>query len=282
MSRDLTAYEWMAGLLDAIGSQPIGAPVRQCPAHQDGAPSLSVRPGPDGVLWVRCFAGCDLDRILAALHCSRSRLRKAPPMPPAEYAVKTRLKVEFPAVVLRHGHPAHRGFRLEAVHDYGRHLLLRWRNGTHKELIWETQTSSGTIPGLAGTPLATLPLYREREVRMAVAAGEPVLLVESESSVDALTGWYATTWAGGAQALNVGRLRQVLGGYPQTVVIPDNDDAGVQVLRRLTAAGLAPHTLMPAQGDDARDLYRQLGPTGFATAVERALATVTQPHRSAA
>ena len=265
-----TAFAWLMGLLDVVGSQPLGGRVRQCTAHHDPTPSLSISPGRGGAALVNCFAGCETDAVLAALRCSRIRLAKPAPVLPAEYARMVGLKLEFPPVKQRAGHPASRGYRLEAVHDYGQHLLLRWRRADHKELLWETKApGGGTVPGLMGTPLSALPLYREREVRMATAVSEPVLVVESESSVEALRGWYATTWAGGAPAVNLGRLHEVLGGYPYTVVIPDNDDAGRRCLARMTAVGLAPHVLMPADGQDARDLLRDLGPARFADLVTR-------------
>ncbi|MFG1847800.1 toprim domain-containing protein [Micromonospora carbonacea] len=279
----MTAYEWFMGLLDAIGSgaanthTEAGRRQRQCPAHADSGPSMSVRPGPDGTVRITCFTGCTRDQILAALRCSRSRLAKAAPVPPAQYAEMVGLRIDFPAVEhKRNGPPAARGFRLEAVHNYGRAVLERWRSGQHKELVWETVKPNGArVPGLFGVTLDDLPLYRETEVQMAVAVGEPVLLVESESSVDALRGWYATTWAGGASAVNIGRIAQVLGGYPNTIVIPDNDRAGLACLARLNAAGLAPHVLMPGADEDARDLHRRLGPAGFEQAVHRLLAECT-------
>ena len=39
----------------------------RCPAHDDRAPSLSLRDG-DRRLIVRCRAGCDPREVLAALH----------------------------------------------------------------------------------------------------------------------------------------------------------------------------------------------------------------------
>lgn len=268
----MTTYEWFSGLLDAIGSQPIGGKVRQCPAHRDRHPSLSVRPGPDDTLRVKCFSGCDTDAILAAVSCARSRLAKAPPVNPATYAGMVGIKVTFPPVLLREGHPSGRGYRLEAVHDYGAAVLERWRSGQHKELIWETvRPDGGRVPGLIGVQLSDLPLYREREVRQAVALGEPVLLVESESSVDALRGWHSTTWAGGGDAINLGRIADVLGGHPVVVAIPDNDPVGRRWYARTAAAGLVSAVLWPDDGQDSRDLYGQLGIHRFERAVRDAL-----------
>ncbi|MFF0469344.1 hypothetical protein ACFYPX_18170 [Micromonospora zamorensis] len=278
----MNAHEWFMGLLDAVGSGTAnphtesGRRQRQCPAHADSGPSLSVRPGPDGSVRITCFTGCTRDAILAALRCSRSRLAKAAPVPPAQYAEMVGLRLAFPPVEhKRNGPPSARGFRLEAVHDYGQAVLERWRSGQHKELVWETVRPDGSrVPGLFGVSIADLPLYRQAEVQMAIAVGEPILLVESESSVDALRGWYSTTWAGGAPAVNIGRLAEVLGRYPNTIVVPDNDPAGLACLARLHAAGLAPHVLMPGADEDARDLYSRLGPAGFDHAIRHLVRAV--------
>lgn len=39
----------------------------QCPAHDDHAPSLSVREGADGRALLYCFAGCDTAAVIGAL-----------------------------------------------------------------------------------------------------------------------------------------------------------------------------------------------------------------------
>ena len=38
-----------------------------CPAHDDRKPSLSIKPGDDGRVLMKCFAGCSTDTILDAL-----------------------------------------------------------------------------------------------------------------------------------------------------------------------------------------------------------------------
>jgi hypothetical protein len=149
--------------------------------------------------------------------------------------------------------------------------VLRYRKGTSKEMFWETRRDGTWLPGLFGTPTSALPLYREPEVRMAVAVDEPVLLVESESSVDALAGWYATTWAGGASSVQIDRLTSVLGNHPYLLVIPDNDAPRLACLDQLRAAGLAPQVVVPAPGEDARDLYQRIGPDRFAALVSTAV-----------
>lgn len=39
----------------------------RCPAHDDQSPSLAVRELDDGRLLLRCFAGCDIEAIVAAM-----------------------------------------------------------------------------------------------------------------------------------------------------------------------------------------------------------------------
>lgn len=274
-----TPVAWFLAFLDAIGSGPVGktpaATVRQCPAHDDAHPSLSIRQGDAGQVWIKCHAGCNWRAILAALSLPARYLYRPPPVDPARYAEAFCPKITFPPLSTRTGRsPQTAGYRLTAIHDYGPdHRVLRYRKGANKQLRWETRRGDVWMPSLFDLPTSALPLYREREIRMAVAAGEIVLLVESESSVDAMRGWYGCTWAGGANAVQLDRLRHVLGGYPHLVVIPDNDPPGLAALATLTAHGLAPHVLLPAPGEDARDLHTRVGPDRFRALV----AEVTAP-----
>jgi hypothetical protein len=41
--------------------------VARCPAHDDRRPSLSIADGRDGRVLLRCFAGCEIERIVHAL-----------------------------------------------------------------------------------------------------------------------------------------------------------------------------------------------------------------------
>jgi hypothetical protein len=270
------AFEWIATYLDTIGSKRTGKASRvwQCPAHGDAAPSLSVNPTRKGEVFLRCFAGCDRAQILAALRLAPIRLTVPPPVTPAEYARKVRLQVTFPALKTTRS-AEERGFKLEAFHPYGPARLVRHRHPTtgEKALEWESLGRDGRwVPGFFnGVTLGQLGPYRYREVRQGMAVGEPVLLVESESSVDALRGWYATTWPGGADMCPVAKLARLFAGYDRLVLIPDNDERGRPVVDRLAAAGLTPPVIWPAEGEDARDLFASVGPAGFARLVDDAL-----------
>ena len=44
--------------------------IARCPAHDDGNPSLAIAEGDNGVVLVRCHAGCELHQITAAVELS--------------------------------------------------------------------------------------------------------------------------------------------------------------------------------------------------------------------
>ncbi|HVV51130.1 MAG TPA: toprim domain-containing protein [Polyangia bacterium] len=52
--------------------------IARCPAHEDDRPSLSIGVGDDGRVLLRCFAGCGLQAILAALRLETSDLFQRP------------------------------------------------------------------------------------------------------------------------------------------------------------------------------------------------------------
>ena len=52
----------------ALGGRKAGGGwMARCPAHDDREPSLSIRDADDGKVLVRCHAGCDQERVIAAL-----------------------------------------------------------------------------------------------------------------------------------------------------------------------------------------------------------------------
>ena len=52
----------------ALGGRKVGGGwMARCPAHDDREPSLSISEGDDGKVLVRCHAGCDQERVIAAL-----------------------------------------------------------------------------------------------------------------------------------------------------------------------------------------------------------------------
>jgi len=182
-----------------------------------------------------------------------------------------------PATAAAGGSPRSQGYRHEGFQPYGPDVRLeRLRHPVtgDKAIQWERRNDHGQwVWGLPeDTREADLPLYREHEVRAAVALGETVLLVESESSADALTGWYATTWAGGAAVPPLERIAELLAEHDQVVVIGDADDPGRRCTTRISEVlPRAAVLTSEREGEDARDLHTRLGADGFAELVTAAL-----------
>lgn len=274
---------WLEGLLRAVGSQrgPGRAGKWQCPAHArtgDHTVSLGVGSRRDGTgAWVVCHAGCSPHDVLRPLALTMAHLRQPPPVSPERHRDAMRVKSGFPTPKAGTGTPRELGYRFEAFHYYGddfRKERLRHPVTGQKAMQWEARNHKGEwVPGLLGTREYDLPLYRERDVAIGIAMDEPVLLVESESSVDALKGWYATTWAGGAGSAPLETIHRVLGDYPRTVVIADHDDAGQRCARLLRQTlPLARVVQSDVPGEDAKDLFLRLGPDAFRAAIDELLA----------
>jgi hypothetical protein len=56
----------LLGRLDRV-SKSTGGWTARCPGHEDSRPSLSVAVAEDGRILLRCFAGCEIERIVEAL-----------------------------------------------------------------------------------------------------------------------------------------------------------------------------------------------------------------------
>lgn len=258
----MSPADWVADLLSVTGSQSDGR-LWQCPAHPDPGPSLSVRQHDDGWASVHCFAGCSSRDVLRVLRLPQAALLRTPATRPEWHVAEQGLAIDYPAVEYRElaRAPGARGWRLEAIHPYGAWRLLRWRHRSgQKSLSWESCRDGVWIPGLLGTPLEELPAYYAIDVAGAVALGEPVYVVESESSADAFArqGIVATTWAGGAAATHAPAImaRTLAGAH--VVGVPDNDPPGRtcwhRIHRRLVDHTASVHVVWPDPGNDARDL----------------------------
>jgi hypothetical protein len=192
-----------------------------CPAHEDTKPSLSVSEGDDGRVLLKCFAGCEVGPIVAALDLEMRDL--------------------FPSSTNGHrnGHKRAGGKptatwyirdaegELQAVH-------VRFDRDGGKDCLWRFPGASEW--GLKGRKLPTLPLYGSEEVKE-WPEDSPVVLVEGEKARDALASIYPQTLgtvtgaesAPGPEALEVLRGRRV-------VLWPDNDGPGRAHMERIGAA----------------------------------------------
>ena len=273
MTARLDAYDWLAGLLTELGATRRGHKF-QCPSHGlvgEHSPALALRRGPDGTALAYCHGGCDTRSVLAALRCPLARLYRPATMSPAEYARTFLEGVTFPPP---RDEPGGGGTGWIAVsideHPYGDPTTWAWKvrernKAGAKRMRWESLNPRGErVPGLLGRSECDMPLYRIREVRMAVAMEETVVLVESESSVDALgkAGVYATTWAGGAASAPLARLHSDLSAA-SVLLVPDHDEAGLACAERIVRALPAARVQLGAPGQDARDVLAAAGAGWF-------------------
>ncbi len=152
------AYRRVVDALERHGCRPRRAAAR-CPAHEDRAPSLSVREAEQfpGAL-VRCHAGCRTEDVLAALGLTTADLFDEPRQASAGYAAVA----EYPY-----------------VDEHGEVLFLKERREPKDFRI----KAPGGRPGKNG---ARSVLYRLPEVLAAIADGRPVFVVEGEKDADAL------------------------------------------------------------------------------------------------
>jgi len=72
--------------LTKVSSGAEGQWMACCPAHEDKTPSLAVREAPDGAVLLRCFGGCTVHAVVAALGLNMAEL--FPPREPRHGAPK--------------------------------------------------------------------------------------------------------------------------------------------------------------------------------------------------
>lgn len=272
MAPVLTARAWLEELLTLMGSVHVGTKW-QCPGHAlTGEHSLSLSISDRSARAViYCHSGCTGVQILRPLSLKFAHLVEAMDYPPDRwYAVVMNGEKFPPPRYLTHGSLADRGFRFEAEHAYGYPSAVAWKERYRhpsgaKEIRWESLNNHGQrCPGLFGRRQSDLPLYLMGDVLKALGAGERIILVESESSADALTGagLYATSWAGAAGDPPGSLIREVL-GQADVLIVPDNDPAGLECGVKLRT--FLPHAkcLIGNPGQDARDILRLRGSAAF-------------------
>ena len=268
----MSPVEWFENYLACSGSQHHGR-MWQCPSHADSSPSLSITEGEQSRVLVKCFAGCATERVVETLGLSIGVLFERPLLQPESAWRAARVTLRYPDLKVGGSRGSTRplGSPIDSVfHKYTSDVRLRrerFADG-RKRLTWERRVGREWSIGKGLVTLHQLPLYREQEALRGALCGEEVIVCESESSVDALcdAGLYATTWAGGASSPNIERLTSVLSGH-RVLLIPDNDGPGVECGHKIAAALLTEvqslREILPAPGEDARDLLRRCGTTGF-------------------
>ena len=188
----MTAIERVRDALSSRGSkiedQGRDRFVAQCPSHEDGRPSLSVRQGDRGVL-LYCFAGCTSKDVAADLGLSVTDLFDSD-------RIDYRYQDSSGKVVTTVRRTPDKDGK-----DFRQSGKTKWEKGTR-------------------------PLYRLPEVVQAVRDGRPVYLTEGEKDAESvlLAGGVATTTAGGASNPHVSDLSPL--GGADVRLIPDQDSEG--------------------------------------------------------
>lgn len=271
-----------------------GETMCKCPAHEDRTASLSVREGEKALL-LYCHAGCSLESILDALGLTKADLRLdggadgLPGRGTRVHAAKPVKDVDVAKGTVK-GSKAHGGGRKGAgplgtptkVYGYtdedGNLLFEVCRydqaNGkTFRQRVPDAEAAGGyrwTIRDARNV------LYRLPAVLAAIAAEQPVYIVEGEKDADNLAalGLTATTNAGGAS--KPGRKSKWRPEHTASLagadvyILPDNDETGVsdrrQVASQLTGTARSVRLLdltrscgtLPDKGD-ITDFFKILG-----------------------
>ena len=198
----------------------------KCPAHDDQQASLSWADGEKGTI-VKCFAGCEVDAIMAAMGLPMAELFADPlparaPIPPVSPRITAQYRYTDEAGALLY----------EVVRYQPKGFRQRCPDG-----------KGGWTWSLNGVRRV---LYRLPEI----LGRAEVVMVEGEKDADRLwqCGISATTNAGGSGGWQDGYAVWLQAhGVKTVVILPDNDPAGDQHAQKVAAscraAGLAVKTL---------------------------------------
>lgn len=213
-----------------------------CPAHDDSTPSLSIAASDTKVL-LKCHAGCPPAQIVAALGLTMAHLFTD---------------------VWASGSRARQSRKEEAVYHYVNldgtvvHETVRYRNADGGKTFRQRRPH----PTAPGTYLWSLKgidpvLYRLPQVAAAIAAQQPVFVVEGEKDADALTALGITATC---NPMGAGKWRASYSAWlrgARCIIVPDNDAPGRAhadtVARALAAVAASVKVLdlpgLPPKGD---------------------------------
>jgi hypothetical protein len=217
----------------------------RCPAHEDATPSLSVGTADDGRVLLRCFAGCEVESIVAALKLAvrdlfvepatpaqgRTGAMSAAPLPAsqvpaiAEWLRETRRLPEAEiARLFGAGTRTGNAVVFRYQNTDGAFLYDKFRPLGDKKVFW--RTPRGCPSALYG--LADLPKGERDRDRIVVVEGELDLhalrAVGFESVVSV---------PDGAGSRLTPDLLRPLADYRQILIATDADDPGEELARRL-------------------------------------------------
>lgn len=192
----------------------------RCPAHDDNNPSLSVSDGDKGGVVITCFAGCELDDILGALHLTRDAVR--PPRDEEPYGETW--TPGGPAIDI-YPYTDEQGTLLFEV--------VRCANKRFYQRRPDASTKSGWAWKLGDV---RRPLFQLPRVLKALENGETIFVAEGERDCLALgrAGVTATCNPGGAGKWLSEHTKTL--SEADVVIIADRDDPGRRHARAVETA----------------------------------------------
>lgn len=225
-----------------------GETIAQCPAHEDGNPSLSVTDS-NGMVLLHCFANCTFDDIITALNLTPDDLRDEPRAAPVTEWMPGNLEhVSTYDYTDANGNLVFQVLRGRDAAG-GKQFLQRHPDSTNRSgWCWKLAACLGDRRHLP---------YRLPELVDGVRRGVPVWIAEGEKDADALRrlGVVATCNAGGAGKWRPEHAAWLKGAH--VVIVRDMDEPGRQhqqvVARTLAGVAASVRLVEPAKGKDAYD-----------------------------
>lgn len=234
------ALELVLGKLDSV-RQHGGYWMARCPAHDDSKASLSVARGTEQPVVFKCHAGCDRDLILDALGLTLADVSK-----PLELVHDGGEWTPFGDAIAVYDYRDEDGRLLYQVCRTAAKQFPQRHPDPAKRSGW-----SWNLNGIRRVP------YRLPKIIAAIAAGQPVYVVEGEKDVHAIenAGGAATTSPGGAGKWRADYDPWFAGA--DVIIVADADEPGRQhagdVERHLRPVARTVKVVRAAHGKDAAD-----------------------------
>ena len=216
--------------LEGVSGGSSGKWTARCPAHDDRQASLSVTEGDDGRVLIKCFAGCQVQDVVAALGLEMGDLFKhSSPRREGGSYMSSKSGAPPQRSTSRNIPPE---FRWPIVDANGEIVAVHRRQDLPdgKKMWWEQP--DGTL-GLNGVPVGELPLYNLPALIKA-NPGEAVVVAEGEKATDALSslGILAVGTVTGANGTPCEQALHPLLGH-ETRLWPDAHGVGFEHMDRI-------------------------------------------------
>ena len=227
----------------------------RCPAHDDRTPSLSVAKGADGMILLKCFAGCTVEAIVQSLGVGLCEL-----FPESAFEKNGRAdgRTNGHANGSANGKKRYPRFQdaLKPLKYYNGEPSGIWHYFDDADkhvgvvLRWDLSEDEKKIQPLAWTPNGWVighmpkprPLFNLREILKGHA--KRLYVVEGEKKVDcaAKIGLLAVASCGGANAARQTDWSPVAGRVDEIVILSDHDEPGAKYAADVAeqAHGLTP------------------------------------------